>query len=77
MSDKSSPERPSFSDMKLSDADNTTDNMKNNNEGELNDNNINRLHDPTGQYASGKPGVSLYPVAHEYSPHWPLPAPHG
>jgi hypothetical protein len=55
--------------MKLSDADNTTDNMKNNNEGELNDNNIDRLHDPTGQYASGKPGVLLYPVAHEYSPH--------
>jgi hypothetical protein len=69
MSDKSSPESPSLSDMELSDADNTTDNMKGNNEGEQNDNNIDKLHDPTGQYASGKPGVSLYPVAHEHSSH--------
>jgi hypothetical protein len=69
MSDKSGPERPSLLDMELSDADNTTDNMKDSNEGELNDNNIDKLHDPTGQYASGKPGVSLYPVAHGYSSH--------
>jgi hypothetical protein len=76
MSDKSTPERPSFSDMELSDVDNTNDNMEDNNEVELNDNNKGKLHDPTGQYASGKSEISLYLAAHDHYSHWLLQAPH-